>query len=118
MAAATVTSKVKVKRIGNNYARLVVHAQSNLNQLAYNTARVMAASARAQAPVRTGYLKDSIVRERLGPGFHKIKVGAPYGVYVEYGTRYMRAQPYFHPAIVEAKAYWKAKIRQGGFFKP
>lgn len=28
-----------------------------------------------------------------------VAVGASYGIYLEYGTRYMPAQPYFYPAV-------------------
>jgi HK97 gp10 family phage protein len=39
-------------------------------------------------------------------------VGAHYGAYVEYGTRYMAAQPYFRPAVEEAKRQFIADMRQ------
>jgi hypothetical protein len=32
-------------------------------------------------------------------------VGATYGMYVELGTRYMGAQPYFYPAVAKGNAY-------------
>ena len=64
---------------------------------------------KAQAPVDTGYLRESIYSTRLGPKRWKVSVGATYGVYVEYGTRHMAAQPYFLPSIKEAD---KILIRQ------
>ncbi len=35
-----------------------------------------------------------------------VGVGATYGIYVEYGTRFMAAQPYFTPAVQWASAYF------------
>ena len=56
------------------------------------------ALARQLVPVRTGHLRSSIyaeVREWV------IRVGAEatYALFVEFGTRYMQAQPYLYPAI-------------------
>lgn len=80
--------------------------------LPYNTARRVQKYARAKAAVRTGYMKSSIIRERIGLGSHKVTVGAPYGIYVNYGTRHMRAQPFWEPAINQARLDMKAEIRK------
>lgn len=64
--------------------------------------------------VRTGNLAASIEKERVGPKHWKVYVGAYYGIYVEYGTRYMIAQPYFRPAIRYANAEFRKDI-QGVF---
>ncbi len=61
------------------------------------------ARAQALAPVRTGQLRASI-------GFvynqttHTLQIygDAPYAIFVEYGTRHMRPQPYIRPALLEA----------------
>jgi HK97 gp10 family phage protein len=58
----------------------------------------LTARAKARAPVRTGNLKGSIQPERTGRLQWRVEVGAHYGIYVEFGTRRMRAQPYFVPA--------------------
>lgn len=62
--------------------------------------------ARAQqlAPVATGALRNSInyvVMYNEGGGRHElvIQVGMPYGVYQEFGTRFMSPHPYIRPAI-------------------
>ncbi len=59
--------------------------------------------AQALAPVRTGRLRSEI-------GFiynqttHTLQIygDAPYDIFVEYGTRYMRPQPHIRPALLEA----------------
>lgn len=67
--------------------------------------------AKARAPVRTGYLKKSIYARKIGPKAWRVRVGASYGIYVEYGTRYMAAQPYLRPAIRIANKQFRKDLR-------
>jgi HK97 gp10 family phage protein len=56
------------------------------------------ALAQKLVPVRTGYLRSTIyvkIREWVAT----IGSEASYAVFVEFGTRYMRARPYLFPAI-------------------
>lgn len=65
------------------------------------------------APVDTGTLKRSITIEIEDDGL--TAVVAPhteYAAYVEYGTRYMTAQPYMRPAYEEVKAEFKSKMEE------
>lgn len=58
------------------------------------------ALAKQLVPVRTGHLRASIyakIREWVA----EIGAEATYGLFVELGTRYMRARPYLYPAIQE-----------------
>lgn len=62
--------------------------------------------AAANAPVRTGNLRSSILDPTRGlnlasEGIFSGSVGSGvgYGGYVEFGTRYMSAQPYLTPAV-------------------
>lgn len=52
-------------------------------------------------PVDTGYLRSTIDAGEWGDGFW-CEATADYAEYVEYGTSYMEAQPYFEPAIEAA----------------
>lgn len=52
-------------------------------------------------PVDTGYLRSTIQAGEWGDGFW-CEASADYAQYVEYGTSYMDAQPYFEPALAEA----------------
>ena len=52
-------------------------------------------------PVRTGYLCSSISAGG-GSDFAYAEASAEYAQYVEYGTSYMGAQPFFEPALEEA----------------
>ncbi len=52
------------------------------------------------APKRTGQLATSIGFDWNQADFTLVfTVGAPYGIFVEYGTRNMRPQPYLRPAL-------------------
>lgn len=57
------------------------------------------------APVRTGFMRDSIAKVELPSeqegliASRGINIGAPYWVYVEYGTVHMSAQPFVTPAM-------------------
>jgi HK97 gp10 family phage protein len=54
--------------------------------------------ARARAPVRRGYLKSTIYA-RIKGWVAEVGAEASYAVFVEFGTRYMRARPFLYPAI-------------------
>ena len=56
------------------------------------------ALARQLVPVRTGHLRSTIyakIREWVA----EIGAEATYAMFIEFGTRYMRARPYLYPAI-------------------
>lgn len=58
------------------------------------------ALARQLVPVRTGHLRSSIYA-KIHEWVAKIGAEATYAMFVEFGTRYMRARPYLYPAIQE-----------------
>ena len=64
------------------------------------------------APVDTGYLRRSINMNLLEAGLTGI-VGptADYAPYVEYGTRFMSAQPYVRPAFNYQKVIFMAEMK-------
>lgn len=77
-------------------------------------------AARRQAPVRTGRLRDSIVsvplKRRGGRTTAGVWAQAPYALWVEIGTRRMRAQPYLRPALEtvrDAAAALVGQVRVG-----
>ncbi len=56
------------------------------------------ALARGIVPVRTGHLRSSIYA-KVQEWVAEIGAEATYAMFVEFGTRYMRARPYLYPAI-------------------
>lgn len=55
-------------------------------------------TARKLVPVRTGYLRSTIY-SKIREWVAEIGAEAPYAMFVELGTRYMRARPYLFPAV-------------------
>ena len=101
-AEVTVRAVLNPKAINGGLNGLQLRFSEGAASLPYHFAQRVEAYAKASSPVRTGKLKGSIKRERLGPNSHKVTVSAFYGIYVNYGTRYMRAQPFWEPAIEKA----------------
>jgi HK97 gp10 family phage protein len=64
-------------------------------------------------PVRTGYLRTTIFYSVNGDemGF-TVGAKAPYGGYVEFGTRYMQAQPYIRPAFITVMTSIRSAMSQ------
>lgn len=50
-------------------------------------------------PIDTGELHQSLHTEFPRPLVGQVWVGTDHWIYVEYGTRYMKAEPYMRPAL-------------------
>ncbi len=103
------------------------------DEIVQKTAQDIAAQAQTNAPVVTGYLKNSIRPHKIKPLQARVEVGAEYGVYVEFGTGQRgaasnilrppgitystnrvgrRAKPYLIPALEAARAPFVAAFKQ------
>ncbi|XHH09863.1 MAG: HK97-gp10 family putative phage morphogenesis protein [Candidatus Bathyarchaeia archaeon] len=60
-----------------------------------NTVKTLA---QAAAPVRTSYLRDHIYAE-VNDWVGSLGSEAAYSIFVEFGTRYMKARPFLFPAL-------------------
>ena len=60
------------------------------------------------APVDTGLLRSSI-HDKVDTADHSLTVFIPpfYGIYQEFGTRFIRPHPYARPAILDAHQRWE-----------
>lgn len=74
--------------------------------------------ARLRCPVRTGRLRNGIetridtgegASECVGVLFDEVN----YAPFVEFGTRFMRAQPFLRPGMAMAEARYEREITQG-----
>lgn len=66
-------------------------------------------------PVRTGNLRRSIENKPVGNHSQEIGTDVEYAVYVELGTRKMRAQPYLRPAAENHKSEYVEILRNAIF---
>lgn len=66
-----------------------------------------------RAPVDTGYLKRSIKMTLIDGGFSaEIGPYADYASYLEYGTRFQKAQPFIRPSFNIQKEVFKTELER------
>lgn len=69
--------------------------------------------AQRKAPYKTGNLRRSIQLQFSGDGMTAtVEPTAHYAPYVEYGTRFMKAQPYLRPAYEEQKIQFLEDLKK------
>jgi len=75
----------------------------------------IADDAREVVPVRTGRLRDSIVAETPIMSGDEIKcvisANTEYAIYVEMGTKKMKARPYLKPALYKNKDEFERQMK-------
>lgn len=118
------------------------HVINQVKKLVKETAEIIVSNAKSLAPVDDSGLTDSIGVTYLNGGLTAmVRVGAHYGIYVEFGTGIyavkgngrkdpwvyysekldsfvythgMEAQPYFFPALDVAEKHWKKGLKKLG----
>lgn len=95
-------------------AAIAANSEPMANEIVKNLGVIAHKSARSNAPVDTGALKQSITLEVEG---NEAEIGSAleYAPHLEYGTTSQAAQPYLRPAVRDAqrqaknvlKAVWK-----------
>lgn len=70
--------------------------------------------AKEYAPVRTGRLRASIHNGQIDRLTYFVGTGVEYGIYVEFGTYKMRAQPFMRPAISRTVMEVQGNLFGGG----
>lgn len=91
--------------------KLSANLEPKAEQIVSSFAFQVEAGAKTRAPVDTGYLKSSIQAERKSRFRWLVNVFAEYGIFVEYGTYKMRAQPFLTPAVESLRQKWEAAWR-------
>lgn len=77
---------------------LLSSADSQKEEVVKTVAFFIEGQAKQNAPVLTGFLRNSIKAEKFTEGIYRVNVWAKYGAFVELGTRKMSARPYLVPA--------------------
>lgn len=106
MINISVKLEVKSNRFGELAAKLPALAALAVRKAATD----ITAFARRIAPVDTGALRNSINWAMAGAAAAIVSVGVAYGIFVEFGTRHMAAQPYFTPAVEWMRPQFEAAI--------
>jgi len=74
--------------------------QRQVHERLANWAADVKASARQRVPVKTGQLQRSIYA-KISEWVAEVGAEAAYAMFVELGTRHMRARPFLYPAVQE-----------------
>lgn len=117
--------KIKLEGMEKLQVKLKKNVQmSDVKRVVRKNGSELQKKAQKNAPVGTpqstgipGYVGGTLKRSiglDITDGGMTAEVGplAEYGVYVEYGTRYMNAQPYLKPAFNEQKEKFKQDMRK------
>jgi HK97 gp10 family phage protein len=106
------TATLKWKIVQNDFPKIIHGMEAKAEAIVAKTALDLEGHAKSRAPVDTGTLKNSIQATRIGPAHWRVVVGVDYGMYVEWGTANMAAQPFIQPAILAVTpAYLSAMKR-------
>lgn len=96
----------------NHIPQIKAGMEQRSGQIVRKTALDLEAAMKRRVAVDTGFLKNSIQAVKIGRSHWKVTVGAHYGLYVEYGTRFNRAQPFFFPAISQVSPAFNEAMRR------
>ena len=81
--------------------------EKEMGDIVFANAQEIEAEAKRLAPVDTGKLRQGIKAIKTGKLTSVIKANAtglaPYSIYLEYGTKNMRKQPFLFPAFFKGK---------------
>ena len=91
--------RVSWRIVENRFPSIIAGMEDKAEAVVAKTALDLEGHAKVRAPVVTGTLMNSIQATRVGDAHWRVVVGADYGMYVEWGTVNMAAQPFFQPAI-------------------
>jgi HK97 gp10 family phage protein len=95
----------------NAFPAILAGMEAKAEVVVAKAAMDIQAHAQGRAPVDTGTLKNSIQATRMGTAHWRVVVGADYGLYVEYGTYRMAAQPFLRPAIESVRPMFLAALK-------
>lgn len=108
--------KIKLEGMEKLQVKLKKNVQmSDVKRVVKENGKSLQEAAQRKAPVDTGTLKRSIGLEiRDGGLTAEIEPTAEsqYAAYVEYGTRYMNAQPYMRPSYTAQKEKFKSDLKK------
>lgn len=106
--------KIKLEGMEKLQVKLKKNVQmSKVKQIVKDNGAALQEAAQRKAPVDTGNLKQNIGLEiRDGGMTAEVEPTAEYAAYVEYGTRFMNAQPYMRPSYNQQKEKFKSDMKK------
>ena len=106
--------KIKLEGMEKLQVKLKKNVQMNyVKRIVKRNWAALQESAQRKVPVDTGNFKRSIGLEIRDSGLTaEVEPTAEYAAYVEYGTRYMNAQPYMRPSYTAQKEKFKSDLKK------
>ena len=106
--------KIKLEGMEKLQVKLKKNVQRrDIKRVVKENGKALQEASQRKAPVDTGTLKRSIGLEiRDGGLTAEVEPTAEYAAYVEYGTRYMSAQPYMRPSYTAQKEKFKSDLKK------
>lgn len=96
----------------NDLPRIASQLPKAVGEIVRKAAFDVEANAKAVVPVKTGKLKNSITSEFPEQTKAIVAPRTEYDIYVEYGTRKMRARPYMRPAAEKVRPAFIGALKQ------
>jgi HK97 gp10 family phage protein len=112
--ASSVSVEIKgIEGLINRAKLLVPRIKAGVQQTVAETALLIESDAKQFAPVDTGRLRSSIHAEIAPNGLSaSVEAGVGYAVFLEFGTRRQRAQPFLFPAYEKNRAAFVANLKR------
>ena len=106
--------KIKLEGMEKLQVKLKKNVQMNdVKRIVKSNGAALQESAQRKVPVDTGNLTRSSGLEIRDSGLTaEVEPTAEYAAYVEYGTRYMNAQPYMRPSYTAQKEKFKSDLKK------
>ncbi len=95
----------------NRFPEIAEALPVETGEIVKETAYEIEGEAKVRAPVDTGALRASIETSHPARTRSEVATGVEYGVYQEYGTVKMPAQPFMTPAAEAARPRFMGKMR-------
>ena len=113
MAANGLSVEVRgVEGLLGKLRALVPRVRAGVQNTVAQTALLVESDAKRLAPVDTGRLRSSIHADIAPKGLTaRVAADANYAVFVEFGTRYTRAQPFLGPAYEKNRGAFVALLK-------
>src|SRR5258708_1061916 len=83
----------------NHFPDIAKKLPEALGQLIEAACAHIESNAKAAAPVKTGFMRDSGAHQMTGPPSAEAPFSPPYSGFVELGTVHQAAQPFLLPAV-------------------
>jgi HK97 gp10 family phage protein len=100
--------KVDTRRLNEILMKIAPGRQKIIRETAF----VIEARAKVDAPVKTGALRSSLHVDVINDMLCRVQDGVEYGIYQELGTSKMAAQPFLVPAVEAERKYLAEKYKE------